>query len=345
MAIGPILTSREIRRGSLLVVRDVYPRILLVFPQLDAPCLPPLALYRSASTSLSPFPSIASPPTRSTTPRSHYPAYLTFFHAEIDRIGGMETFQRYFLNPTANSGGKGNSKGPRMFTRFMSGVFHPFIHMGFGLEFRDRVVLAEAFAEAAVHPGGQLGSVFPDNWPSVPSAKSHARRRSSQTIDTDASFIDPRRTHVSASNMTGALGGSSNNTTNLTFTTSLTSGYRNLAHASLLEIYTELCSSSKVKLPAYDPDMSINDRMTGVLAGGQGEEIRKIADKWAVTEGELVKSGEADGWARRVEELHVFCTLLAVGTGRKGRETKVDFFLVSGGGQGVPGPRGFEFQR
>jgi hypothetical protein len=270
---------------------------------------------------------------------SNYPAYLAFFHTEIDRIGGMETFERYFLSPTANSGGKGNHKGPRMFTRFMSGVFHPFIHMGFGLEFRDRVVCAEAFAQAAIHPGEQLGLVFPDNWPSVPSAKSHARRRSSQTIDTDASFIDPRRTHVSASNMTGALGGSSNNTTNLTFTTSLTSGYRNLAHASLLEIYTELCSSSKIKLPAYDPNMSINDRMAGVLAGGQGEEIRKIADKWAVTEGELVKSGEADGWARRVEELHVFCTLLAVGTGRLGRQTKVDFFLVSVGegesGEGV----------
>lgn len=216
-----------------------------------------------------------------------------------------------------------------MFTRLFSGAFHPWIHLGFALEFRDQVTLAEAYAQAAIHPGEQLGSAFPDNWPTVPSAKSHARRRSSQTIDTDASFIDPRRTQVSASNMTGMMGNLHSNTTPLTFTTSLTAGYRNLAHVSLLEIYTELCDSKEITLPAYNKDMSINDRLEGVLKGDQGEKIRKIADKWGLTEGELVKSGEADGWARRVEELHVLCTLLAVGTGRLGRETKVDFILVS----------------
>ena len=241
----------------------------------------------------------------------------------------METLDKYFFSSAANSGGKQNNKGPRMFVRLFSGAFHPWIHLGFALEFRDQVTLAEAFAQAAIHPGEQLGSAFPDNWPTVPSAKSHARRRSSQTIDTDASFIDPRRTQVSASNMTGMLGNSHSNTTPLTFSTSVTAGYRNLAHVSLLEIYAELCDSKAIELPAYDPDLSINDRMAAVLKGDQGEKIRKVADKWGLTEGELVKAGEADGWARRVEELHVLCTLLAVGTGRVGKGTRVDFFLVS----------------
>jgi hypothetical protein len=260
---------------------------------------------------------------------SHYPAYLLFFHKEIERIGGMETLEKYFFSSAANSGGKQNKKGPRMFTRLFSGAFHPWIHLGFALEFRDQVTLAEAFAQAAIHAGEELGSAFPDNWPTVPSAKSHARRRSSQTIDTDASFIDPRRTQVSASNMTGMMGNLHSNTTPLTFATSVTTGYRNLAHVSLLEIYAELCESKDIEIPAYDPDMSINDRLAAVVKGDQGEKIRKIADKWGLTEGELVKAGEADGWARRVEELHVLCTLLAVGTGRAGRETRVDFFLVS----------------
>jgi hypothetical protein len=155
---------------------------------------------------------------------SHYPAYLLFFHKEIERIGGMETLEKYFFSSAANSGGKQNKKGPRMFTRLFSGAFHPWIHLGFALEFRDQVTLAEAFAQAAIHAGEELGSAFPDNWPTVPSAKSHARRRSSQTIDTDASFIDPRRTQVSASNMTGMMGNLYSNTTPLTFSTSVTTG-------------------------------------------------------------------------------------------------------------------------
>jgi hypothetical protein len=34
---------------------------------------------------------------------------------------------------------------PKMITRILGGFYHPFIHMGFGLEFRDRVVLAEGY--------------------------------------------------------------------------------------------------------------------------------------------------------------------------------------------------------
>jgi hypothetical protein len=262
----------------------------------------------------------------------NYPAYLEFFHKQIDAKGGMETFEKFFLSPAANSGGKENKKGPRMLMRFMAGAFHPFIHTGFGLEFRDRVTLAEGFAQAAIHPGEYIGSLFPDNWPSIPSAKSHARRRSSQTINTDASFIDPRRTHISSSNLSSI---NDSTVTPLTFSLSVSTGYRNLAHPSLLELYTELCESEKIKIAEYDPDMSINDRMAKALENKQGEEIRRIADKWGLTEGELVKSGEADGWARRVEELQVLCTLLCAGTGRLGRETRVDFFLVSLSGQSV----------
>jgi hypothetical protein len=33
-----------------------------------------------------------------------------------------------------------------MFYRFMAGIFHPFIHTGFGIEFKDQVMLAEGLA-------------------------------------------------------------------------------------------------------------------------------------------------------------------------------------------------------
>lgn len=277
----------------------------------------------------------------------NYPAYLEFFHTEIDRLGGMETLDKYFLHPSANSGGKNNTKGPRMFIRMMVGVLHPFIHTGFGLEFKDRVMLAEGFAEAAVHDCDYIAGLFPDNWPkgartgSVSNGSGGAaagggggaqeggggrRRRPSQTVDTDRSFIDPRRTSISNSNLTST---DSSTTTPLNFSTSLVTGYRNLSHPSLLQLYSELCSSSKIILPPYDPKLLINDRLRKAAEGEQGAEIRRIADKWALTEGELVKSGEADGWGRRVEELQVLCTLLAVGTGRPGKKVRVDFFLVS----------------
>lgn len=267
--------------------------------------------------------------------KSNYPAYLKFFHKEIESIGGMEAFEKYFLSPAANQGPKekedkkgSSDRAPHMMVRFLSGAFHPWIHIGFGLEFRDRVTLAEGFAQAAVHPSSLMAPLFPETWPIIPSAKGHARRRSSQTIDTDASFIDPRRTHISASNMMGV---SSNSSTMvpLTFSTSVTTGYRHLAHPSLLELYAEVCESKEITMPAYDPESSVNQRLKEAHRHGNAEAIRKIADKWGLTEGELVKCGESDGWARRVEELQVLCTLLAVGTGRKGMKTKVDFFLAS----------------
>ncbi|OCF60373.1 hypothetical protein L486_00006 [Kwoniella mangroviensis CBS 10435] len=85
-----------------------------------------------------------------------YARYLTFFHQEIARLGPLETLNKYVFSPSANWERWKNVNGeenepPMMIDRLVGGLFHPFIHVGFGLEFNDRVVLAEGLAETAIH--------------------------------------------------------------------------------------------------------------------------------------------------------------------------------------------------
>lgn len=76
----------------------------------------------------------------------------------------------------------------------------------------------------------------------------------------------------------------------------------------------------------YDKDMMINDRL---VATGEGahDPLHKLAKEWSLSDDEL-KDGNG-GWELKVEEISILATLLACGSGRKGEEPKVDFFLVS----------------
>ncbi len=44
--------------------------------------------------------------------------YLEFFNSEIEKMGMMETVEKYFFDPN-------------LFGRIMSGILHPFIHIGY----------------------------------------------------------------------------------------------------------------------------------------------------------------------------------------------------------------------
>ncbi|KAK4687208.1 hypothetical protein P7C73_g2910, partial [Tremellales sp. Uapishka_1] len=113
--------------------------------------------------------------------------YLTFFHAEIERLGSLETVKQYLFSVEANSGGKGNKAGPRMMIRLVAGVIHPFIHVGFGLEFGDKIVLAEGLAEAAVHSPDLEAALFPDDWPQA-TLPNHPNEPSKSLLDIYTEF-------------------------------------------------------------------------------------------------------------------------------------------------------------
>ncbi|TXT04840.1 hypothetical protein VHUM_03923 [Vanrija humicola] len=93
-----------------------------------------------------------------------YALYLTFFHSEVARLGPEGVVAQYLLSPES----AGGADGPELLIRLLAGVTHPFIHLGLGLEFGDRVVLAEALACAAVHSHENNVGLFPAGWPHAP---------------------------------------------------------------------------------------------------------------------------------------------------------------------------------
>ena len=64
---------------------------------------------------------------------SYYSAYLEFFKSELLKKGLAECLEEYVLSSAANF--DGDSDHLAMLSRFMNGVIHPFIHVGYGTEF------------------------------------------------------------------------------------------------------------------------------------------------------------------------------------------------------------------
>ncbi|KAJ7112407.1 hypothetical protein C8R43DRAFT_961813 [Mycena crocata] len=77
-----------------------------------------------------------------------YPDYLAFFASQISATGVSTTLQRYVFSPSAN----GN--GGLMLIRIVSGLMHPFIQLGYGVEFGQDFMVAQGLAQAAVTPPG-----------------------------------------------------------------------------------------------------------------------------------------------------------------------------------------------
>ncbi|KAJ6610728.1 hypothetical protein B0H10DRAFT_1811114 [Mycena sp. CBHHK59/15] len=91
-----------------------------------------------------------------------YLEYLDFFALQISTVGVSEVMQRYVFAPSAN----GN--GTTMLIRLVSGLMHPFIQLGYGLEFGQDTMVAQGLAQAAVTmPGGVSVFEMPAALPSL----------------------------------------------------------------------------------------------------------------------------------------------------------------------------------
>lgn len=106
-----------------------------------------------------------------------------------------------------------------------------------------------------------------------------------------------------------------------------TSSPRPSSSPSLLSIYTSLISSPILTPQPYDPKSMVNDQLKSSVNGPKAQELRAIVDRWSLSDEEVADG--PNGWQKKFEEIAVFATLLACATGRKGKEIRVDFFLVS----------------
>lgn len=73
----------------------------------------------------------------------YYSDFLAFFKDEIDNKGWQTVLNDYLF--------KGDGRADDMLVRMFGGILHPIIHLGFGIEFEQPTIIAEALAQAAVH--------------------------------------------------------------------------------------------------------------------------------------------------------------------------------------------------
>ncbi|EPQ53297.1 hypothetical protein GLOTRDRAFT_140143 [Gloeophyllum trabeum ATCC 11539] len=95
---------------------------------------------------------------------TYYNAYLEFFTDVLLDKGISATLDEFILSPRYNYRPEieEQEKQPRMLSRFLSGLLHPFIHTGYGVEFDLINQTAEGLAQAAIH-GAQCDPAAPQS--------------------------------------------------------------------------------------------------------------------------------------------------------------------------------------
>ncbi|EXK26256.1 hypothetical protein FOMG_17158 [Fusarium oxysporum f. sp. melonis 26406] len=96
----------------------------------------------------------------------YYHDFLVFFKEEISQKGWQEVLNEYIFN--------GDERADDMLVRMFGGILHPIIHLGFGVEFEQPLIIAEALALAAVHGNWEASHLLqsekaakansPDRW-------------------------------------------------------------------------------------------------------------------------------------------------------------------------------------
>lgn len=232
-----------------------------------------------------------------------YSRYLAFFHREIDRLGPLGALETYVFSPGANWEGRNGKAPAQMLARTHAGAIHPLIHIGFGLEFKDRVVLAEGLAEACVHSVERTSVALPPEL---------VKRVCTELPPGDAV---PRPSPNEP-------------------WTGKPSEQPQTTKRTVLEIYAEMQADPVFTPVAYDPDMSINDRIQHAVEGDKGPKLAALVSSWGLTEAAL--GDGPGGWQDRAKEVGLLATLTACASGRRRKEKRVDFFLVSSSCRALP---------
>jgi len=72
-----------------------------------------------------------------------YKNFLHFFKGEIDNMGWQAAVNRYVFSD--------DELAKKMLPLVFAGFLHPLIHLGFGIEFEQPAIIAEALAQTAIH--------------------------------------------------------------------------------------------------------------------------------------------------------------------------------------------------
>lgn len=102
----------------------------------------------------------------------YYHDFLVFFKEEMDAKGWQTVLNDYIF--------KGDDQADDMLVRMFGGILHPIIHLGFGVEFEQPAIIAEALAQAAVH----------DNWEAAHLLESEkAAKKSGSNHGSDVTIV------------------------------------------------------------------------------------------------------------------------------------------------------------
>lgn len=95
----------------------------------------------------------------------------------------------------------------------------------------------------------------------------------------------------------------------------------------LLHVLRALYDTDVLKPVPYDPDKTVAQYLTDTLKDGRPEEIRKLCATWWGNETES-SDMQASNLDAKIEELFWTTTLFLCGTGKRGREPRLDFILM-----------------
>lgn len=123
----------------------------------------------------------------------YYSAYLRFFESELFQRGLPDCLEEYVFSLTVNFDNDGEH--PAMLSRFVYGVIHSFIHVGYGAEFGLLGVSAEGLAMGAVHPSN-LDLLHRAWFPDINSEPDQKRGTRNALTILSLVACDPRFSHI-----------------------------------------------------------------------------------------------------------------------------------------------------
>ncbi|VDC05665.1 unnamed protein product [Peniophora sp. CBMAI 1063] len=94
-----------------------------------------------------------------------YNAYVIYFCKALKAASSTaDLLDRFLFSPAYNYNANlpAGAQQPLMVDRFLAAIFHPLIHLGYGVEFGIQQQIAEGLAHAAVHPTYEADAFSPD---------------------------------------------------------------------------------------------------------------------------------------------------------------------------------------
>ncbi|KAM6493037.1 Protein of unknown function (DUF4243) domain containing protein [Amanita muscaria] len=97
------------------------------------------------------------------TKAEYWDAYVKFFEQQVQELGIRDVIEKYVFSREFNFDHKLNDdEQVRMLDRFVGGLFHPLIHVGYGYEFGLPGIIAEGLALTALSPSAFRNTITPE---------------------------------------------------------------------------------------------------------------------------------------------------------------------------------------